>query len=85
MTETQSPPRRPRSVMLARVERARYRIVVEGELGPRFATVFEGMRMEHLEGNTVIVGDVVDQAHLQGLLDQLPRFGLKLVGVARGD
>ena len=60
---------------------SRYRLVVEGELGKRYCSAFEGMEIEHQEGNTVIVGDVTDQAHLQGLLERVGRLGLKLVSV----
>ena len=59
-----------------------YRLVVEGELGPRYATAFEGMTVEHVGGNTAIVGPVTDQAHLQGLLERVARMGLHLVSVA---
>jgi hypothetical protein len=59
----------------------RYRVVVEGELGPRYAPVFEGMTMEHVEGQTVIVGMIADQSHLQGLLERIGRVGLNLVSV----
>ena len=37
--------------------------------------------MEHREGNTVIVGTVVDQAHLQGILDRIAGLGLRLVSL----
>lgn len=67
------------------VDDVRYRIVVEGELGPRFATVFEGMSIEHLDGDTVIVGTVVDQSQLQGVLEQIGRLGLKLVSLMPAD
>lgn len=63
------------------VTASRYRLVVEGELGPRSCSAFEGMRVEYHDGNTVLVGDVTDQAHLQGLLDRVTRLGLKLVSV----
>ena len=59
-----------------------YRVVVEGELGPRYATAFEGMSMEHIDGQTALVGVVTDQAHLQGLLERIARMGLQLVSVA---
>ena len=59
----------------------RYRFVVEGELSPRYSAVFEGMSMQHLEGNTVIVGTVTDQAHLQGLLARIAGLGLRLVSL----
>jgi hypothetical protein len=58
-----------------------YRIVFRGELGDRFAFLFEGMQMERLEGTTVLTGNVVDQAHLASLLDQIQELGLELVSV----
>lgn len=58
-----------------------YRIVVEGELGPRYATAFAPMRLETREGNTELVGPVEDQAELQGLLDNISSLGLALVSV----
>lgn len=61
---------------------ARYRLEIEGELGPRYATAFDGMTVEHEHGNTVLVGPVTDQSHLHGLLDTIGRLGLTLVSVA---
>jgi hypothetical protein len=61
----------------------RYRVVVEGELGPRYASAFEDMSVERGDGTTEIVGIVRDQSHLQGLLDQISALGLTLVSVAR--
>ena len=60
----------------------RYRVVVEGELGPRYAAVFDGMQFECAEGRTAIVGPLTDQAHLQGLLQRIAGLGLTLVSVA---
>jgi hypothetical protein len=64
------------------VAAVRYRVVVEGELGPRYAAVFEDMTVECSGGQTALVGMVTDQAHLQGLLDRVARVGLHLVSVA---
>jgi hypothetical protein len=58
-----------------------YRIVVEGELGPRYATAFAPMRLETCDGNSELVGPVADQAELQGLLDNIAALGLALVSV----
>ena len=58
-----------------------YRIVIEGELGPRYATAFAPMRLETSDGNTDLVGRVEDQADLQGLLDNIAALGLALVSV----
>ena len=60
-----------------------YRIVVEGELGPRFAAYFEGMRVVRSKGSTTIVGTVTDQSHLHGMLERTAGLGLKLVSVER--
>jgi len=64
------------------VEGAPYRIVVEGELGPSYSTMFEGMTMEHVDGETALVGMVTDQAQLQALLEHIAGLGLKLLSVA---
>jgi hypothetical protein len=63
------------------VQATRYRFVVEGELGPRYAKVFEGMALECVEGRTALVGPVTDQSHLQGVLDRIASLGLELVSV----
>jgi hypothetical protein len=58
-----------------------YRIVVEGELGPRYATAFEGMQISVLNGETEITGPIVDQSHLHGLLGRIAGLGLTLRSV----
>jgi hypothetical protein len=61
------------------VSSTRYRIVVRGRLGERFESAFDGMALEPGEGQTVLVGEVRDQAHLYGILDRLRDFGIDLV------
>lgn len=58
-----------------------YRIVVEGELGPRYKAAFGPMRLDASEGETAIIGRIEDQAELQGLLDTIATLGLALVSV----
>ena len=58
-----------------------YRLVLRGELSDGFAREFEGMHMERVAGTTVLSGNVVDQAHLYGLLDRFPELGIELVSV----
>lgn len=64
------------------VDDVRYQLVVEGELGPRYASAFEGMHVEAQGGTTTISGVVKDQAHLHGLLDMVASLGLNLVSVS---
>ena len=58
-----------------------YRIVARSELGDRYASAFEGMRMETEDGQTILTGQVVDQPHLFGILDRINGLGLELLSV----
>lgn len=58
-----------------------YRIVVRGELSQRYLPAFEGMTLAAGEGQTAIIGPVIDQAQLHGLLDRVGDLGLELVSV----
>ena len=60
---------------------SRYRIVMRGRLSDRFESAFDGMALESGPNQTVLVGDVRDQAHLYGLLDRLREFGIELLAV----
>ncbi len=62
-----------------------YRIVVEGELGPRFAAAFDPMKLGVDDGTTAIVGLVRDQTELRGLLDRISSLGLSLISAAPVD
>ena len=64
---------------------SRYRIVLRGRLSERFETAFEGMALEPGPNQTVLVGEVRDQAQLYGLLDRLRDFGIELVAVQPAD
>ena len=58
-----------------------YRIVVRSELTDRYASAFEGMEMETKNGQTILSGEVKDQAHLFGILERLNSLGLELLSV----
>ena len=60
---------------------SRVRITVRGRLSERLAAAFEGMALVSGHGQTDLVGNVVDQAHLYGLLTQIRDLGLELKGV----
>ena len=55
-----------------------YRLVIEGELGPRYASAFDGETLRAHDGETDIVGPIVDPSHLQGLLERIAGLGLTL-------
>ena len=62
-----------------------YTIVVKGELSDRFSSHFDGMSLRAGVGETVLVGDIVDQAQLQGVLAQVADLGLVLLRVSQAD
>lgn len=64
------------------VPNRRYALVVSGELGDRFAAAFDGMRFERSDGKTIIVGEIVDQAHLLGLVERIGDLGLELISIS---
>jgi hypothetical protein len=59
----------------------RYRLVVDGELSDRLESAFDGMTLTREEGQTLLVGSVLDQAELQGLLQRVSDLGLVLISV----
>jgi hypothetical protein len=59
----------------------RYRIVLRGRLSERFESAFDGMTLEPGPNQTLLVGDVRDQMHLYGLLNQARDFGIELLVV----
>jgi hypothetical protein len=63
----------------------RYRLVLRGELGEPFGFLFEGMQMDRVGGTTVLTGDVVDQAHLHGLIQRTQELGLELISIQQAD
>jgi hypothetical protein len=63
------------------VDECTYRLVVEGELGSRFANAFEGMELKAADGRTEISGRIADPAQLRGLLERIDNLGLTLVSV----
>ena len=56
----------------------RYRIVIRGELGEPLVGPLEGMSVEVL---SVLTGNIVDQAQLQGALSWLTTLGVEIVSV----
>ncbi len=59
----------------------RYELVLRGEISDRFAVLFEDMRLDRVEGTTVLTGPVRDQAHLHGLIERISELGIELVSV----
>lgn len=55
---------------------------VEGHLEPAWEEWLDGLRVSHAENKqTILVGEVKDQAALYGLIAKLRDLGLKLISV----
>ncbi len=63
-----------------------YQIRVNGVLDGRWAAWFDGLHLASDErGQTIIAGEVADQAALHGLLAKVRDLGLELLEVRRTD
>ena len=59
-----------------------YQITIKGHLGPQWTAWFEDLVVTtEASGNTLLTGEVVDQAALHGLLKKLRDLGLPLLSV----
>ena len=66
------------------MEPTKYRITVRGRLTERLGSAFGGFAMEPGSEQTILVGEIRDQAHLYGVLDQVRNLGLELVSAQEG-
>lgn len=57
-----------------------FRVVIRGRLSERFASAFDGMKLEPGAGMTTLVGSL-DQAQLWGILERVREFGFELIRV----
>jgi hypothetical protein len=56
-------------------------IIVEGHLDQKRMTWFEGMVISYEGINTMLYGNIKDEAHLHGVLNQIRDLNLKLISV----
>jgi len=60
-----------------------YQIRIKGHLGHQWTGWFEGLTITMQEdGDTLLVGPVIDQAALYGLLRKVRDVGLRLVSIS---
>ncbi len=62
-----------------------YEIRVKGRLDPRWSDCFAGITLTHLAGDeTLLSGNLPDQAALHGLLERIRDLNVPLVSVTCG-
>jgi hypothetical protein len=62
-----------------------YAITVHGRVGPALMGAFEGLTVSVEPADTVISGQIEDQAALHGVLELIESLGLELLDVRRVD
>lgn len=61
-----------------------YRIRIQGHLHDRWADWFEGFDIERqADGTTLLVGEIVDQAALHGVIARIRDLGIPLISVTQ--
>lgn len=70
-------------MLWVRMSSQRYCVIVDGELGRRYAAAFEGMAISAHDGLTEIEGPVIDSSELLGLLERIAGLGLTLRSLTR--
>ena len=60
-----------------------YEITVRGRLSATLAAAFDGLSADRLATQTVLYGEVADQAALFGLIERVQSLGLELLEVRR--
>jgi hypothetical protein len=58
-----------------------YRIIIRGAIGQPLVGPLEGMSVEAAGEESVLVGDIVDQAQLQGVISWLSDLGIEIVSI----
>jgi hypothetical protein len=60
-----------------------YEITVRGRLSAALAAGFDGLTASPAGPDTVLRGEIVDQAALYGVLDRVESLGLELLDITR--
>ena len=56
-------------------------IIVEGHLDKKWTDWFDGMLISYESTNTRFSGNIKDEAHLHGILNQIRDLNLKLISI----
>ena len=60
-------------------------IKIQGHLDKKWKNSFEGLEINYEGENTILRGNIKDEAHLHGILNQIRDLNLKLISVNPGE
>ena len=60
-------------------------IKIQGHLDKKWKNSFEGLEINYEGDNTMLKGNIKDEAHLHGILNQIRDLNLKLISVNPGE
>jgi hypothetical protein len=61
--------------------KGKIKIKVEGHLDKKWMNWFEGMVISYEGTSTILSGNIKDEAHLHGVLNQIRDLNLKLISI----
>jgi hypothetical protein len=65
------------------MKRTTYEITVRGRLGATLVAAFDGLTASAYKADTVLRGELPDQAALYAVLDRIESLGLELLDIRR--
>lgn len=61
--------------------KGRTKILIQGHLAKQWENSFEGMKISYAGDNTILSGNIKDEAHLHGVLNIIRDLNIKLISV----
>jgi hypothetical protein len=60
-------------------------IIIQDHLDEKWKSWFEGMEINYKGDNTIITGNLKDEAHMHGILNQIRDLNLKIISINPAD
>jgi hypothetical protein len=57
------------------------KIIIQGHLDKQWKNRFEGLKISYEAGNTILSGNLKDEAHLHGILNIIRDLNIKLISI----
>jgi hypothetical protein len=57
------------------------KITIQGHLDKKWKNSFDGMKISYVGDNTILTGNLKDEAHMHGILNIIRDLNIKLISV----